>query len=393
MKEKTFYKILIEFTSSIDKTKKSLSDRRLTNTEKLIIEGHLNIRKNLNQEVLATPGIINASESPFVESQRLLLIGSALNNLSKFREAEKYLLQAIEISHKIKDPFFTFYSYHVLFTIYDNLHWPHKMLEAIEAMKKVSKTKRQEVQLLICEFCYDQITGNFKSAEQHLEKINQRLADLTEGDLVRQLVNKFIFHVTQKDLTRARTTLKELKQCRNYHLTENYNFMKKMLDNLIDGTPLYIYEHQFQKVPVLFHQIKTIQYLEEKNPTLAQAHWTKLQEDAPEIYQDKFHYAGPTCLFSLGLEKYLIHAPPRKGMIDPQGDTKLDQLASIFHQTTSSLSAAQLYELLWEDVPETKEDIKKVSRLVSRLKTERSLDISFHKGTYQLVSRKDDKAS
>lgn len=392
MKEKTFYKILMEFTL-IEKTKRSLADRRLTKIEKLIIEGHLNIRKNLNQEVLNTFSESSPSELPFVESQRQLLLGSALNNLSRFTEAEKHMLQSLKLLASVEAPYFEFYAHHTLFTIYDNLQQPKMMLKTIEAMKPLVKSKRQEAQLLICEFCYEQQVGHFDKAELLLEQINTRMSDLVEADIVRQLVNKFIFVVMMRDLKQANAVLIELKQFRNYQLTENYNFMKKMLDHLIDGAPLYVYDHQFQNVPVLLHQLKVIQSLEEKNLDLARSHWEKLKVISPSTYGKAFEYYGSTCLFSLGLEKHATHATSSIEILTPAGETKLDQLYSILQMAHAPTHASMIYELLWGEMPEEKEDMKKVSRLISRLKSEKNLTIEFRKGAYTLVKQKAAKAS
>lgn len=389
MKEKTFYKILTEFTTSIEKTKRSLADRRMTQTEKLIIEGHLNIRKNLNQEVLKTFSETSPSDLPFVESQRQLLIGSALNNLSRFTEAEKHILESLKILKSVEAPFFEFYSLHLLFTIYDNLHQPALMFKTIQAMAPLEKTKRQEAQFLICEFCYEQVAGNFEQANIYLKEINKRLDDLTEGDIVRQLVNEFTYRVMLSDLTAANSILGKLKTYRNYQLTENYNFMKKMLDHLIDGSPLYVYDHQFQEVPVLLHQLKVIQALEEKNHDMALTHWENLKKIAPKTYGKPFEYHGSICLFSLGLKK---HEPKEESLI-LAGSTKLDQLYSILANAKSPVHGSMIYELLWGTHPTEKEDLKKVSRLISRLKSEKNLTIEFRKGGYCLILEKSSKAS
>jgi tetratricopeptide (TPR) repeat protein len=392
VKEKTFYKILLEFTFSIEKTKRRIADLRLTTTEKLIIEGHLNIRKNLNQEVLKTFSETSPSDLSFVESQRQLILGSALNNLSRFIEAEKHILKSIEILQKFEAPFFVFYSYHLLFTIYLNLNQPASMLKTIQAMKEIPKSQRQETLFLICEFCYEQEVGNHSAAMNFLKEIDLRMGDLTEGDVVRQLVNKFSFFVMLEELQQAGEVLAELKQFRNYQLSENYNFMKKMLDHLTDGSPLYIYDHLFQNVPVLLHQLKVIQGLEEKNLDSARSHWEKLKVISPSTYGKAFEYHGSTCLFSLGLRKH-SHAEKVPMNLAPVGENKVDQLYSLLTLATVPMHASMIYELLWGSSPETKEDFKKVSRLISRVKKEKNVEIEFRKGVYSLVTVKKSQAS
>jgi hypothetical protein len=390
MKEKTFYKILIEFTHSIEKTKRGLSDRRLTKTEKLIIEGHLHIRKNQNQEVLNLFLDSTPSELAFVESQRLLLIGSALNNLSRLLEAKKYIIDSIKILETIEAPFFLFYSYHLLFTIHSNLHATDMMAHTIKAMETLHKTKRQEAQFLMCQFCYEQLVGNIEKAKIHLTEINKHLKDMSEGDTVRHLVDTFSFYVMLGELQEADKVLSKLKSYRNYQLSENYNFMRKMLDHLISDAPLYIYDHQFQEIPILLHQLKVIQSLEEKNTTQASFHWEKLKTYAPDTYGKAFEYHGAVCLFSLGLKKHLDHSDSK---LEVLGETKLDKLYSILQSAKAPIPAAMIHELLWEAEPVEKEDLKKVSRLISRLKSEKNISIEYRKGAYFLSHQKVSKAS
>lgn len=390
MKEKTFYKILIEFTNSIEKTKRSLSDRRLTKIEKLVIEGHLHIRKNQNQEVLNLFLDSTPCELPFVESQRLLLIGSALNNLSRLLEAEKYILKSIEILKTIEAPFFLFYSYHLLFTIHSNLNATDMMASTIKAMEPLDKTKRQEAQFLMCQFYYEQVIENTEKAKIHLNEINQHLQYMSEGDTVRHLVDTFSFYVMLGELHKADEILADLKSFRNYQLSENYNFMKKMLDHLISDSPLYIYDHQFQEIPLLLHQLKVIQCLEEKNMSQASFHWEQLKTYAPNTYGKAFEYIGPVCLFSLGLKKHLTE---KLEPLSITGETKLEQLHSILKSAKAPVPGALIYELLWGAEPLEKEDLKKVSRLISRLKSENNLTIEFRKGAYSILETKASKAS
>lgn len=393
MKEKTFYKILVEFSLSIETTKRRISDMRLTSVEKLIIEGQLNIRKNLNQEVLTSMSETNPSELPFVESQRLLLTAYALNNLSKFTEAEKFVMQSIEILHKIEAPFFLFNSYHLLFTIYDNLHLTSHMERTIQKMDGLQMNKRQEVQYLMCKFCYHHQAQETALAEKVLPKIDARINDLTEGDIVRQLVNKFMFLVQQEKLESAKKVMGELKQYRNYQLSENYNFMKKLLDHLTDSAPLYIYDHQFETIPVLLHQLKVIQCLEEKQPEQARFHWSMLKEISPATYGEAFDYKGSTCLFSLALKKHCEHEIVPDLPMKAVGDNKLEQLYSILNESKIPVHGAMIHEIIWGTTPVEKEDFKKVSRLISRLKTVKNVTVEFRKGAYTMAKTKVAKVS
>lgn len=252
MKEKTFYKILVEFNSSVETTKRRLSDKRLTKTEKLIIQGHLQIRRNQNQDVIETFKNISPSDMPFVEAQRLLLIGAAYNNLTLYREAEKWLLKSLEILVTLDVPYFIFYANHSLFSIYDNLNDTKSMHKILTSLKKIQKTQRQEVLVTICEFCYEQLKENYSKVRELSEEIDRSIVHLNEMDITRHLVNKFMFFAQIEDLDSVREVLGELKKCRNYVMSESYNFMKKLVDHITHDAPLYVYENQFTDAPCFF---------------------------------------------------------------------------------------------------------------------------------------------
>ncbi len=386
MKEKAFYQFLLGFSSNPERMKHALEDKRLTKTEKLIIDGYLKIRNNQNIEVIELMKSSVPSPLKFVESQRLLLLGSASNNRSNLKEAESYLHASIEILNNLKAPYFSFFANFTLFWIYANLNQKEQMRLVLNVMEAIPlEGMHQEMRLLRCQFCYYQISENYEQAQLVMEEIEERKHELSESDIISFCVDKFSYLIQIEKFHEAYQVLSEMKKYRKFNLNENYNFMKKLLDHIVKDSPIYAYEEEFEKIPLLLNQIKLIQALEEKKIDEAKYYWKLLSASSPSTYGENFHYAGTKCLFSICLNKNIEKIVDRSSLKINSGPTKFDSLVSILIENKAPVPAPIIFEILWGVPPKDKEDLKKVSRLVSRAKKEKNLNIVFRKGTYELI--------
>ena len=143
-----------------------------------------------------------------------------------------------------------------------------------------------------------------------------------------------------------------------------------------------MYGDDFKSVPVLYLQLKVIHSFEEKNISNAQGFWNELQALYPEIYLSDFNYTGAKCLFSLCLDKHQVQQKPISPIQKVDDASLLDTLVDILVSTNSPVPKAQLYECLWKEIPEAKEDMQKLTRLISRARSERGIEIKSRKGTY-----------
>lgn len=385
MKEKIFYKFLIEFSKAPERIKLARDDNRLTLTEKLILDGYLKIRNNQNNAVLEMMKGTGPSPLTFVESQRLLLLGSASNNLSKFEEAEKYLHGSIEILKNIHAPYFCFFAQFTLFWIYANLNQVSKMEQVLKAMELIPiESDHQQMRLWRCQFCYHQMADNFDVVQIVMAKIEGSINELSESDIISYYVDKFSFCIQIDNFNEAYQVLAAMKKYRKFNLNENYNYMKKLLDHFVKDVPIYAYEDEFAKIPILLFQIKVIQALEEKKLEVANHYWAQLNSLSAGTYQDDFNYVGSKCLFSICLNKNIQKIVDPSSIKLNQDSTKFASLVKLFQENKAPLPAALIYELLWGAPPRDKEDLKKISRLVSRVKKERQMNITYRKGTYEL---------
>ncbi len=392
--EKTFAQVLIEFNTYPHKVKAFLADNRLSAAEKNILQAHLNIRDNKNEEVISALLHLSSGTSNFIEAQRLMILGSAFNNLTKFDDAKTNLEKAIALFEKCNATYFVFHASFTLFWIFANLEDIKSMKIEFDRMGSINpQDGKQALKFLRSKFCFFQLSGLEIEAKDVLMKIDQHFFSMNEDDKTRHLIDKFIFFIQINDLLGAKEILESSKKFRKFSLSENYNYMKKMLDHLILNTPLYAYEKDFKGTPMLFDQIKCIQMLEENNIEGAREIWGRLSKSSPELYKEFLVYNGKRSLFSLCLEKH--HPQQSFFRLDPQKEypSKLDALVDHLFKANGPIRAAHLFELVWGEPAEAKEDLIKVSRLVYRAKVDRKIDIEYRKGTYTLKKGSISKVS
>ena len=160
--------------------------------------------------------------------------------------------------------------------------------------------------------------------------------------------------------------------------------MKMALDHLHHNAPLYLYEKDFKEAQNLYHQLKTIQGLEEANLPKAKRHWEELQKENPDLYQDEFKFRGQKNLLSLCLEKHkkvFSYQPEEK--ID--GKSKAEVLINILETQKSPIPKENLFFKLWGYEPKDESDDNKLKNLIYYVKKTKNIKISYRKGCYQVV--------
>lgn len=388
MKCKTFDRFLKEMNQTPGKLNQWLEDKRLTQLEKKIILGYSLIRNNQNTRVLEELENIPESDIDFVNAHKNLLLGIACNNLTRFPEAKNYLEHSTKAMHELELHYYWFVSCFNQFMLYSNLRDYKLMKKSLETLRKIPLDSRMlEIRLLRCEFIYAHEVDQNKEAQEYLNKISKIKDEMVESDLIAHLVTEFMFYVKLEELDKARATLVSMKSYRKFHLSENYNFMKKLLDHLTDNSPIYAYDQDFQDIPMLYHQLKVIQSLEAQELSEAQLHWDKLHALMPEVYLDNFEYKDTQCLFSLCLNKHKkVEKKPTATFTGSDEQFKLDKLIHLLQSSEAPLSKGHLYEILWGEPPEDKVALQRLTRLVYKARQSKNLDIQTRKGTYFLVT-------
>jgi tetratricopeptide (TPR) repeat protein len=386
VKQKTFEELLRNIAINPLKAKKSLSDKRLTLIEKKVIQGHLLNRDNKNDQILESFEGTPESEFAFVNAHKHLLLGIAKNSLSRFQEAEVDLKEALAVFNKIGQSYHSFTVFFNLFMVYSNQSKIKEMKSALRSMETCEvggDTNRHR--LLRCQFTMASEENDAEKARMYLDQLCAIKLLMSENDLSAHLVGEFMFLVKLGDLPASRLCLGEMKKYRKFHLSENFKFMKKMLDHLLDSEPIYVYEKDFKSVPLLYYQLSVIQSLEGVNLEEARMFWSKLQSISPDIYKQNFHYESGKCLFSLCLDKHSDAITNRPLTFEIIGKTLEEKVYMLLLNSKGPLPTGLIFESIWGRVLESKEDLKKISRVISQVKKLYGVEINFKKGTYEMV--------
>lgn len=383
MKQKTFYRALIEASISPETSKKYLNDKRLTSAEKKIFESYFLIRNNKNTEAYEALSTLSCIDFPFVEAQKQSLLGLSLLNQSYFLQAETFIKKAIPVFHDIGAHYFEFMACFNLCMVYLGLNQTEKMLETIKIMEGIHQEHDiQHLRLLRTKFNYFAEINDVENASMILSQLAPLKKQMPESDIISHLVCEFMFYVNLEHFEQCQNVLTEMKSYRKFHLTENYNFMKLMLNHLTHNSPIYLSGDEFSSVPILYHQLKVIHAFEDNDQELAMKHWLELSSILPDIYQENFYYNGIKCLFSLCLNKHLKpRSIPLKLEKDPE-HSYFDSLWNLLASSPAPLSKGYIYEYIWGEPPVEKEDLKKLSRLISRIRAEKGVEVCSRKGTY-----------
>jgi tetratricopeptide (TPR) repeat protein len=392
VKCKTFDLLLKELNKNHKKMELAFRDKRLSLTEKKIILGHLWIRDNHNVKVVDELSDLPESEEAFVRAHSSLLLGIAHLNLSNFHLSSNFLNKAEKIFNALELNYYHFIAVFNLFMLSSNSSDIKQMQSHLLKLRSIP-TEGSDIlnnRLKRCEFIFADEAGEFEKAARILEELNAFKDQMPENDIISHLVSEFMFYVKFEKLEKAKQTLIEMKKYRKFHLNENFNFMKKMLDNLTLNTPIYISQDQLIKVPLLHYQLQVIKALEASDDVKAIESWNQLKMISPSLHGDPFEYKGTVCLFSLGLDKYRSNFK-KSEQIEMTEGSKIKKLMSLLKSAKGSVPKPLIYELLWGEYPESKEDLKRLTRLVSKVRSIYGIEIKTRKGCYFLEEESKEK--
>jgi hypothetical protein len=384
MDQKTFYKFLLELGRSPHKASLYLKDKRLTAAEKRIIEAQLLVRDGKNEEAVTLMKKTPPSEFVYVEGQRRLILGVALNNLSRHQDAEPNLKDAAQVMDFLELDHSRFIAYFNLFILFCNVGDFENMRMHLETLKTIpTHSIDQEIRLLRCQFMYYSELMDLEKAEEYLALLKLKKKEMNENERISLLISKFKFYIRSGDHAKCQDVLDQMKSQRKFKIKENFKYMKVLFEHLINGEPIYAYDQNFIKTPLLHHQIKVIQMLESGNLAKAQKHWEFLEKLNSAVYGENFEYRGSKSLFSVCLEKhrYKIGHTAKKIKFEKK-ESLVETLIDILKNSIVPIPKDQIYRMLWGEPPQGKEDLGRLVRLVYKVKTEFGVSIQYHRGTY-----------
>ena len=388
LKQKAFINSLKIVHQDPRKAKTFLGDKRLTNQERTILASFLSLRDFENKEVIEQLEKFNCQD-PFVESMRLYCLGAAFNNLTEFSASETHLLKSIELNQSEGGEDFRMGACQSLFTVYLNTHHYAGMEEVIKLLKASRPTERLPINIKFCEFSLVVQKQQLDLAKSMISSMEDTYPLFNEHQSISYLYDLFELYLFEGDFNQCAEVLERIKRVKKFKNSTHVKFMQTMINFIQNGTPIYLYEKDFKPYPQQLNQLICLQALERGDETTALKAWAELQKISPLSIKAPFEITGPPTLFSRAMEKFKLQVTAQIAI--PKIDENLPKEEKLFliltHSTTPVLKEA-IYRELWNKEIDTKDDLKKLVKVVQRAREKYSIDIQSIKGSYTLKQRK-----
>jgi hypothetical protein len=392
---KAFFLAMSLFANDSEKTKQYFTDKRITKNEKDIIKAYFLLKKNKLTEALALISQIQYPLDQFALAIKELLHGVIVNNLGDYHKATIHLKAALEILEEYtltEVHHFYLNGLQNLFIANYNLRDKAQLKRLLDKIQKTPyQNQGQKYIILSCEFDYATLQHDFTQANSILNEIDRCQQYLPQAQWTSHLISRFEFYIMQEQFVFAREVLNELKRNRSFSLSQNYVFIKTLLDHIEYDAPIYVYASDFKDFDTLFWQLQVITHLESGDYVQADEYWMNLKQKFPKLYASPFQYKGDKCLFSLGLTK---HNKRERSQIDQQSlsesgpDKLVDLLFHILKKSKGPIQKEELFKQVWGVPVSSKDDMVKLSRLLYKAKKKHNISVQTRKGAYLLSPSK-----
>ena len=388
---KAFIRSLIMFHHNLRNTEKFFTDKRMTQEEKTVLKGWFLLRKNKLVELQEMILSMSSSQYELVESQKNLLLGITYNNLGQMNEARSCLEAVPEIVLKFPIRALHFMAFYNLCVCYYNQKDAVKLAQAVSKMEAFSQdSARHLIMQRQCVLMNALLNEDNETAIRLIAQLDSDLDKMSESMKLGHLYDKFNFLLLQNKLKDCLDCLWQMKKIRSFNSSENYNYLKGLLELLVLDRPLYIYSQQFKMNHQLFYQLKVIQSLQSMDIKVAEIYWSKLHKLDPSTYLEHFQLKDQKSLLAYALTKFKNHLTFNREDIDQkyQEGSKEKLLFGLLTQTSHPISKEIIHQLLWKKNLMDKQDMVKLKKLVSRVRSLYKLDIKYKNGCYFLNEAK-----
>jgi hypothetical protein len=333
---------------------------------------------------------------PIVNGIKELVRGIAKNNAGKSLDAILHLEVAEELLKSCDSQIITFVATYNLFVAHHNLSYSEGMTKAFQESLKYEFPNESpfKIRQLRMEFNYWAFQRNDVKAMQVLKRLEPKEELLDEFQQLAWTIDKIRFYARQEKYLLCAKELEKLKSIRSFYLTEDYKFIKATLGFLTKNTPLYLYDRDFNQIPSLHLQVKTLLALESQDMKLASIIWAELQKIAPNSYLDEFEYTGEPCLFSLCVNKFLRSFKTnavKQNKEYTSFQTKEERLFELLTFHPNGISKRELYLKIWGTEVGSKDELKRLSKLLERVKLKYGIKVLSRKGAYILENNQQIK--
>ena len=389
VKVKTFLQALRLFPEELKKAKNYLNDKRLSQGEKTILSAWFLLRDGKNFEVIEAIQKLVVNDD-IVELEKNLLLGIAYNNKAEFKQAKFFLEETIDKISQYPLERQTFLAYYNLFIVHYNLMDTASMqLVYKELVRHKSDSQSDLRATLFCDLCLQIISNNHSRVIGLFKSLDKMEAETSESQVYSYQILKFNYYIQNEQFNHAEESIEKLKLYRKFQISANFKFMKSLLSFLTEGKTIYLYEQDFASVPILLWQVQVLKHLEASEINEAKAAWSKLCDVNPQNFKPNFEYCGTKNIFSLCFERL---KPKDDKVLTYTGKTKEEKLLNILQSSQYPVRKEELYELVWEEEVESKDDYNKLKTMVMKLRQTTGIDIQSKKGCYLIVAAKKSAA-
>lgn len=391
---KTFMRSMNLFELTNKEKQSFLKDKRLSQAEKIILECSMLVKDYEFKRIidLLTPLSVN---NVLVDSQRHFILGLAYNNSGHCEKAIPHYQKAVEILSRHGVTRYEYNALVQLFFAHLNLQNQAAMATVLDRMQEIKgESVKDKISYLRCRFNYHLVRDEHKIAGSVFRELEELTIYMHPSQAIFHRVDKFIYHLKLDHFRACEQTLEEMKKSRSYSVSANYRFMKTLLNHIMHGTPIYLYDNDFKDVPILYYQVKVIQLLGAGELQEARSFWNKLHELNPQVYSSFLEYCGEKCLFSVCLKMHLMKEKKDGDSLNLEALGDREKIfIKMLSDSTVPVKKEDLFYALWGKPLEGKDELFKLSMLVSRLKKKTGLAIKTQKGCYLLVGKNKQEAS
>ncbi|MCT4640701.1 MAG: hypothetical protein N4A33_00285 [Bacteriovoracaceae bacterium] len=379
-----FDKLILKISDDVEYIKRNLRNDKLTNIEKNVLKGWLELRKSRYDEVLVYLEKIRLTPIKYFQGHGYLLLGILENNKGNFVYSIKAFEKAIDFfnSCDVSDEVLFYLDYNQYIAV-SNLQDKQRMKKVLEKILKYNNTSiKQNLYTLQCQFNYDVAISNDRAEESRL-LFRKQMIHASDSLIASFLITEFRYYAATNNEDMCYDTLAELKKIRNFSISDNYKFMKRLLDFIFKAKNIYVYDYEFNLNKLLYWQLKLLQSLEEKEDMLAKKYWSYLKEKCPNLYGDFLEFKGIKSVFSIALKK-LARQSGKSSFFVNDSLSPLEKLFSLLVVQKQVLNKEGIFNALWNKPLETAQDEVKIKNLFARFRKKYPQKLVYRRGQYSV---------
>lgn len=382
--QKAFIEILSNLHDDYSLIKKSMKDKRMSQSEKEILKAWDLLKKCKHEEIINAINAITRSNDVII-NQCNLILGITYNNQGSFDKSQKLLASTLDHLAEKNLHRHLFIALYNLFIASYNKQDLSFMIFSYNSLRKIKHKAAQEYERLnICAFQLATFENSFDECEILMKKLDSHFNNFSDSMRITYLISKFKFLIKKRELDEASGLLVQLKQFRLFRSSSNYKFMVKLLEFTKNESTFYMYEREFEDCPHLYFQLEVIKSLDQRDQSRAKIFWNKLKEKSSRLYEDEFCYKGDFDLFAFALEKVVYQE--KENTIGELPDDKLEALDIILTKN-SIINKDELFLILWGRPIESEQDEVSFRNLLYKYRVHRNSNLKFRNSCYYLEKK------